>query len=71
MLKMLCCLGLLAGFAIGSMFGGPWMFIVPVMGFGLGLIGDRKLMHRRHGNSVSLKGGCCGGGHTHNEEVKK
>jgi hypothetical protein len=53
------------------MFGGPWMFIVPVMGFGLGLIGDRKLMHRRHGNSGSLKGGCCGGGHTHNEEVKK
>jgi hypothetical protein len=68
---MLCCLGFLAGFAIGSMFGGPWMFIAPVMGFALGLIGDRKLMHRHHGSHGSFKGGCCGGGHTHNEEVKK
>lgn len=55
---MLCCLGLLVGFALGSMVGGPWTLIIPALGFGLGLIGDMKLMRGRHG-------GCCGGTHQH------
>lgn len=44
---MLCCLGLVAGFAAGTALGGPWVFIAPVAGFGLGLIGDLTLI--RHG----------------------
>ena len=42
--NMLCCLGLFAGFYVGSMLGGPWTVIAPVLGFGLGLFGDRRLM---------------------------
>ena len=49
---MLCCLGLFGGFAVGSVLGGPWSFIGPVIGFGLGLIGDMKLMgHGLHQTS--------------------
>jgi hypothetical protein len=44
---MLCCLGLVAGFAVGSVLGGPWTLIAPVAGLGLGLIGDLKLI--KHG----------------------
>lgn len=48
---MLCCLGLFAGSAIGTILGGPWTFIGPSVGFVVGLIGDTKLLHgfyKRH-----------------------
>ncbi len=44
---MLCCLGLIAGFAAGAALGGPWAFLAPIAGSGLGLIGDLTLI--RHG----------------------
>ncbi len=44
---MLCCLGLVVGFAIGQYLGAPWTIIVPAVGFVLGLLGDMKLW-RRH-----------------------
>ena len=44
---MLCCLGLVAGFAVGAALGGPWTFLAPIAGFGLGLMGDLTL--NRHG----------------------
>jgi len=69
--KMLCCLGLFAGFALGSMLGGPWTFIAPAIGFGLGLLGDMKLVHGKHGSHGGFEGGCCGGGHTHDEKVEE
>lgn len=43
---MLCCLGLVAGFAVGAALGGSWTFLVPIAGFGLGLIGDMTLIRR-------------------------
>jgi len=47
---MLCCLGLVAGFAVGSALGGPWALIAPVAGLGLSLIGDLALIkHGLHG----------------------
>jgi len=69
--KMLCCLGLFAGFALGSMLGGPWTFIAPAIGFGLGLLGDMKLMRGKHGSHGGFGGGCCGGGHAYDEKVEK
>jgi YHS domain-containing protein len=68
--KMLCCLGLFVGFALGSVLGGPWAFIAPIMGFGLGFLGDIKLMHGGHGRRGGLIGGCCGGGHTYNKKTE-
>jgi hypothetical protein len=48
---MFSCLGLVAGFAVGSVLGGPWALIAPTAGFGLGLIGDLTLV--KHGlNSI-------------------
>ncbi len=44
---MLCCLGLVAGFAIGSVLGGPWALVSPLAGLGFGLIGDFALI--KHG----------------------
>jgi hypothetical protein len=44
---MICCLGLFAGVYVGSMLGGPWTIIAPILGFGLGLVGDSKLMRGR------------------------
>jgi len=41
---MLCCLGLVAGFAAGAALGGPWTFLAPIAGFGLGLMGDMTLI---------------------------
>lgn len=41
---MLCCLGLVGGFAAGQYLGGVWTFLGPIAGFGLGLIGDMKFM---------------------------
>ncbi len=45
---MLCCVGLFAGLFIGQYLGGPWTFVAPILGFGLGLVGDRKFMHKYH-----------------------
>jgi len=58
---MLCCVGLFAVFAIGSRLGGPWAFIAPAIGFGLGFMGDTKLMGGSHGGLRSHGGGRCGG----------
>lgn len=44
---MICCLGLFAGVYVGSMLGGPWTIIAPMLGFGLGLVGESKLMGNR------------------------
>lgn len=41
---MLCCLGLVAGSAAGAALGGPWVFLAPIAGFSLGLIGDLTLI---------------------------
>jgi hypothetical protein len=47
---MFCCLGLVAGFAVGSILGGPWALIAPIAGLGLGLIGDFAMIeHGLHG----------------------
>ena len=45
---MLCCVGLIGGMAVGQSLGGPWAFIAPAAGFGIGLIADMKLMHGHH-----------------------
>ncbi len=45
---MLCCVGLIGGMAVGQSLGGPWTYIAPVAGFGIGLIGDMKLMKGLH-----------------------
>ena len=68
---MLCCLGLFAGFALGSMLGGPWTFIAPAIGFSLGLLGDTKLMRGSHESHGGFGGCCCGGGHVHDEKVEE
>lgn len=44
---MLCCVGLLGGFAVGQALGGPWTVIAPAAGFGLGLVADMKMMRGR------------------------
>lgn len=48
---MVCCVGLIGGLYIGQQLGGPWTFIAPATGFGLGLLVDRKLMHKMHHQS--------------------
>lgn len=45
---MLCCVGLFGGLAVGQYLGGPWTFIAPATGFGVGFVGDMKLMHKMH-----------------------
>jgi YHS domain-containing protein len=67
---MLCHLGIVAGFVVGSMLGGPWMFIAPAIGFGLGIIMDMTLMGRLHKGHEGYGGGCCGGGHMHSEKAE-
>ncbi len=51
---MICCIGLIAGFSVGAALGGPWVFIAPALGLGLGLIGDvtmiRYGLHGIHRN---------------------
>ena len=54
--KMFCCLGILVGIIAGSIFGGPWAFIAPAAGFGLGFAADMKLRRGGHGCSYALKG---------------
>ena len=43
---MLCCLRLVTGFAAGVVLGGPSVFLAPIAGFGLGLIGEFALIRR-------------------------
>ncbi|GBE04416.1 hypothetical protein BMS3Abin10_00032 [bacterium BMS3Abin10] len=43
---MLCCVGLIGGLVVGLYLGGPWTFIAPAIGFGVGLVGDMKFMHK-------------------------
>ena len=50
---MLCCVGLIGGFAVGQSLGGPWTVIAPAAGFGIGFVADMKFMKGMHG----------GGGH--------
>ncbi len=45
---MLCCAGLFGGLYVGQYLGGPWTVIAPAAGFGLGLVGDMKFMHKMH-----------------------
>jgi hypothetical protein len=45
---MLCCVGLIGGMAVGQSLGGPWTYIAPAAGFGIGLIGDMKFMKGMH-----------------------
>lgn len=44
---MLCCAGLLGGAVVGQALGGPWTFVAPAAGFGIGLVADMKLMKGR------------------------
>lgn len=48
---MMCCVGLIGGAAVGQALGGPWTFIAPAAGFGLGLLADMKMMkgHQKSG----------------------
>ncbi len=48
---MLCCVGFLGGASVGQSLGGHWTFTAPVVGFGLGLYGDMKLMRGMHGKN--------------------
>lgn len=50
---MLCCAGLFGGLYVGQSLGGHWTFTAPVIGFGLGLYGDMKLMRGMHGHHSS------------------
>ena len=45
---MLCCVGLIGGIAVGQLLGGPWTYIAPAAGFGIGLVADMKFMHGMH-----------------------
>ena len=45
---MLCCVGLIGGMAVGQSLGGPWTYIAPAAGFGIGLVADMKFMKRMH-----------------------
>jgi hypothetical protein len=43
--NMFCCVGLIAGAAVGQSLGGSWTLIAPAAGFGIGLVADMKFMH--------------------------
>jgi len=45
---MLCCVGLFGGLAVGQSLGGPWTYIAPAAGFGIGFLADMKLMKGMH-----------------------
>lgn len=47
---MLCCVGLIGGMAVGQSLGGPWTYIAPAAGFGIGLVADMKFMKGMHKN---------------------
>ncbi len=46
------------------------MFVAPIAGFGLGLVGDKELMHGSHEGHGGSELSCCGSGHTREEETK-
>jgi hypothetical protein len=56
---MLCCVGLIGGMAVGQSLGGPWTYIAPAAGFGIGLVGDLKFMkglhNKGHQNDAGLR----------------
>lgn len=56
---MLCCVGLIGGMAVGQSLGGPWTYIAPAAGFGIGLVADMKFMKGMHGR-----------GGQHNTEIR-
>lgn len=39
---------LFVGSVGGQYLGGPWTVIAPAAGFGVGLVGDMKFMHKMH-----------------------
>lgn len=45
---MLCCVGLIGGSVVGQALGGPWTWIGPAAGFGVGLLADMKMMKGFH-----------------------
>jgi hypothetical protein len=45
---MLCCVGLIGGSVVGQALGGPWTFVGPAAGFGIGLVADMKMMRGMH-----------------------
>ena len=45
---MLCCVCLIGGIAVGQSLGGPWTYIAPAAGFGIGLVADMKFMKGHH-----------------------
>lgn len=49
---MLCCVGLFGGLAVGQSMGGPWTYIAPAAGFGIGFLADMKLMKGMHGKAA-------------------
>lgn len=51
---MLCCAGLIGGMAVGQSLGGPWTYIAPAAGFGIGLIADMKFMKGMHKKGAQL-----------------
>lgn len=57
---MLCCVGLIGGMAVGQALGGPWTYIAPAAGFGLGLIGDMKFMKGMHNMGTKQAAGLPG-----------
>ncbi len=58
---MLCCVGLLGGYAVGQSLGGHWVFTAPVVGFGVGFYGDMKFMHGKKSPNSNHKSkmSCC------------
>ena len=54
---MLCCVGLIGGMAVGQSLGGPWTYIAPAAGFGIGLVADMKFMKGMHGKRDQGDGG--------------
>ncbi len=72
---MLCCIGLIGGMAVGQSLGGHWTFTAPAVGFGLGLYGDMKFMHRMHGHGSTdsnskNKMSCCDSSSKENKTEK-
>lgn len=51
---MLCCVGLIAGISVGQSLGGPWAYIAPAAGFGIGFLADMKLMKGMHKKGVQV-----------------
>ena len=54
---MLCCVGLIGGMAVGQSLGGPWTYIAPAAGFGIGLVADMKFMKGMHKKGDQLDTG--------------